>query len=121
MKAVPRRMLLLGGGPSRWRRRSVASAAKSRSSSAFRICSPARPRRSVRRRALTVSSFLRLVCQAAQPGHFPQCDAAALPFDRLTHGQALVVGHRQQRAAGAQLRVADCSVEFTERGQDLYR
>jgi hypothetical protein len=39
--------------------------------------------------------------------------AAAAPFDRLAHGQALVVGHRQQRAAAAPLRVPDCSVAFT--------
>jgi hypothetical protein len=47
--------------------------------------------------------------------------AAAAPFDRLAHGQALVVGHRQQRAAAAPLRVPDCSVAFTERSQHVLR
>jgi dihydrolipoamide dehydrogenase len=45
MKTVPRRLLVLGGGPVawRWRRRSVASVARSRSSRALRTCSPREP------------------------------------------------------------------------------
>jgi hypothetical protein len=58
------------------------------------------------------------VHQAPQPGHLPHCDAAAAPVGGLASRQTLVVGHRQQRAAaGAPLRVPDCSVAFTERSQ----
>ena len=58
-----------------------------------------------------------LVARRRSPGHFPQCDAATAPFDRFPHGQTLVVGHRQQRAAGAQLGIPDCSIAFSEPGR----
>ena len=62
-----------------------------------------------------------LVRQSAQPSYFAQCDAATAPFDRFAPGQTRVIGHRQQRAAEAQLRIPDCSIAFTERSQHFYR
>jgi hypothetical protein len=67
-----------------------------------------RPAALTRRARSPCTTARMLVRQAAQPGHFLHSEAAAAPFDRLTHGQALV-GHRQQRAAGAQHRVPDWS------------
>jgi hypothetical protein len=58
-----------------------------------------------------------LVRHAAQPGDFPQCDAAAAPVDRLAYRKPLLVGHRPQRLPGAPLSVPDESIAFTERGQ----
>jgi hypothetical protein len=53
----------------------------------------------VRRRS-SDASFLTAVLLAAveppQPGYLTDCDAAAAPVDRLTHRQALVVGHGPQ-------------------------
>jgi hypothetical protein len=62
---------------------------------------------------LPYSAAPSLAHQTPQSGHLPYRDAATAPFDRLTHRRTLAVSHRQQRAAGASLRVPDCLVAFT--------
>jgi hypothetical protein len=67
------------------------------------------------------TAVLLTVVQSPQAGYLTHCDATATPLGCLAHGQALLIGHRLQRRAGAPLGVANRNVAFTKCGHHLYR
>jgi hypothetical protein len=72
-------------------------------------------------RALTACDVLRVSRESTQASKLAHRDEAAAPVGGLAERQTLVDRQPPQRFSGAQLRVLDRPVAFTERGQHLNR